>query len=243
MTGRQKGLTGSALKLIAIGCMLIDHIAWAFVPTFSLPGAVMHTFGRITAPVMCFMLAEGYRHTRNVRRYALRLLIFAAVSYLPFVYFESGSLPTLDTMFTMNMIYTLFCCLLGLWADEHLEGWKKTAAIGLLGAMTLIGDWPVLAMIFTLNFARNRGNWKRIVYVLGVTAGAFAVMLGLEYSAAGMNWYAVLLTALPQMGVLLAVPLLQRYNGEKGKNVGGKWLFYWFYPVHLTVLGILQAVI
>ena len=66
------GLTGNALKLIAVLCMLIDHIAWAFVPTASAAGVVMHIIGRITAPVMCFMLTEGYRYTSNFKGYVRR---------------------------------------------------------------------------------------------------------------------------------------------------------------------------
>ena len=56
--------------------MLIDHIAWAFVPTASLLGQVMHVIGRLTGPTMAYMLAEGYHYTRNVKKYAMRLGIF-----------------------------------------------------------------------------------------------------------------------------------------------------------------------
>lgn len=236
-------MTGSSLKLIAVVCMLIDHIAWAFVPTASVLGAVMHTAGRITAPVMCFMLTEGYRHTRNFKRYAVRLLLFAAISYLPFIYFESGSLPTAGTALTFNMMYTLFLCLLGLWTDEHLQGANRTISLALLGFLTIFGDWPVMALIFTVNFSRNRENRKRLVYVFAVTSAVFTVMMGYSYWMMGLKLGRALLCSLPQMGTLLALPLLDRYNGQKGRNIGGKWLFYWFYPVHLIVLGILQAVL
>lgn len=235
-------LTGSSLKLIAIACMLIDHIAWAFVPAESALGAVMHTIGRITAPTMCFMLTEGYRHTHNLKRYALRLLVFAVISYLPFIFFEYGSLPTAETALTFNMMYTLFLCLLGLWADEHLTGAYRTMALVLLGFLTIFGDWPVLALVFTINFFRNRETRKRMIYVFAVTSAVFTVMVGYTYWMMGYSFIEVLFCSLPQMGTLLALPLLDRYNGQKGKNIGGKWLFYGFYPVHLVVLGILQAV-
>ncbi len=236
-------LTGSSLKLIAIICMLIDHIAWAFVPTASLLAAVMHTFGRITAPVMCFMLTEGYRHTHDCKRYALRLLVFAVLSYLPFIYFETGGLPTAGDALTLNMIYTLFLTLLGLWADEHFTGAKKTAALVMLGFLTLFGDWPVMALIFALNFSRNRDNRRRLFYVFTVTSAVFTVMMGYTYWSMGFRLGRALLCSLPQMGTLLSLPLLDRYNGQKGRNTGGKWLFYWFYPVHLVILGFLQTVL
>ena len=59
------------LKYIVILAMLIDHIAWAFVPTASIPGQLMHFIGRLTAPTMAFFVAEGYIHTHNIKNYAL----------------------------------------------------------------------------------------------------------------------------------------------------------------------------
>ncbi|KFI86514.1 protein TraX [Bifidobacterium pullorum subsp. saeculare DSM 6531 = LMG 14934] len=35
-----------------------------------------------------------------------------------------------------------------------------------------------------------------------------------------------------------ALPFMLLYNGQRGRPV--KWLFYWFYPVHLTVITILM---
>lgn len=235
-------LTGSRLKLIAIVCMLIDHIAWGFVPTASVPGALMHTVGRITAPVMCFMLTEGYRHTHDFKRYALRLMIFAAVSYLPFIYFQYGCW-TFDNALTLNMIYTLFLCLLGLWADEHLKDADRTIALFVLGFLSLVGDWPVAALMFTLNFSRNRSDRKRLTYVFTVISAVFTAMMVYSCWIQGLKLGRALLCSLPEMGTLLALPLLDRYNGQKGKNVGGKWLFYWFYPVHLAILGLIRFVL
>lgn len=57
---RKPGITSDLLKLIAIIAMTVDHIAWAFVPFGSIAGQLMHVIGRLTAPIMCFMVAEGY---------------------------------------------------------------------------------------------------------------------------------------------------------------------------------------
>ena len=69
---RKKGLTSDILKLIAVIAMVIDHIAWAFIPFNSIAGQIMHVIGRLTAPIMCFMIAEGYYKTNNVKKYAQR---------------------------------------------------------------------------------------------------------------------------------------------------------------------------
>ena len=82
MTNTKGFLNRNQLKYLVIAAMLIDHIAWAFVPTASLLGQVMHVIGRLTGPTMAYMLAEGYHYTRNVKKYAMRLGIFAVISWL-----------------------------------------------------------------------------------------------------------------------------------------------------------------
>ena len=86
----QKGLTAFQLKLIAITAMLIDHLAWYYVDLDTGLGQLLHMVGRLTAPIMCFFIAEGYRHTRSLRRYAARLAVFALISQLPFTYYSLG---------------------------------------------------------------------------------------------------------------------------------------------------------
>ena len=71
MTNTKGFLNRNQLKYLVIAAMLIDHIAWAFVPTASLLGQVMHIIGRLTGPTMAYMLAEGYRYTRSVKKYAM----------------------------------------------------------------------------------------------------------------------------------------------------------------------------
>ena len=85
---QSNGLNRNQLKYLVIVAMLIDHIAWAFVPLDTLLGQVMHGIGRLTGPTMAYFVAEGYHYTRNVRKYAVRLGVFALFSWVPFVYFE-----------------------------------------------------------------------------------------------------------------------------------------------------------
>ncbi|MCI6375490.1 MAG: conjugal transfer protein TraX, partial [Clostridiales bacterium] len=77
MTGENKGLSGTALKAIAAGCMLLDHIAYFFGFTGAIP-AVFAMLGRLAAPLFLFCLAEGFAHTHDRRRYFLRIYAMAA---------------------------------------------------------------------------------------------------------------------------------------------------------------------
>ena len=99
--GSEYGLTGSTLKLFAIITMLIDHTGAAVVGTIIGLGnlrttdyelyrtlstlyRLMRGIGRLAFPVFCFLLVEGFFHTRSVRKYCERLFLFALVSEFPF---------------------------------------------------------------------------------------------------------------------------------------------------------------
>ena len=59
MTNTKGFLNRNQLKYLVIAAMLIDHIAWAFVPTASLLGQVMHVIGRLTGRTKDIILAGG----------------------------------------------------------------------------------------------------------------------------------------------------------------------------------------
>ena len=86
----KKPLSSNAIKLIAIAAMTVDHIAWAVFPGYPkefLP-LLMHLIGRITCPIMCYCIAEGYHYTRNIRKYTARLFVFALISHFCYIYFS-----------------------------------------------------------------------------------------------------------------------------------------------------------
>ena len=68
------------LKVIALITMTIDHIGLTFgIDPF-------RYIGRLALPLFCFMIAEGVIHTRNFKKYALRLGIMAAAISLRWFY-------------------------------------------------------------------------------------------------------------------------------------------------------------
>lgn len=76
--------TSNQLKLIAIIAMLIDHCVIVFVPHIYAAYQILRIPGKLTAPIMCYLIAEGYYHTSNLRRYMIRLLVMAVISHFPF---------------------------------------------------------------------------------------------------------------------------------------------------------------
>lgn len=237
---KAEGLTADAVKWVAIAAMLIDHIAWGFVPLDTALGQVMHIIGRITAPTMCFFIAEGYAHTRNIKRYALRLGTFAVLSQVPFTLFQYGSFRfaaagRVSEVF--SVIYTLFLSLLAVWAWDTIRSRSlRTLAVIGLCILALPGDWMFIDIMFTLVFWIYRGDFKnQAIWFTVFTTGMVAFFV-ISSVLSGRPAY----NEMFQVGVLLCLPLLRLYNGERGGGRSSKWTFYVFYPAHLLVLGLFR---
>jgi len=75
-------MTGFSLKMLALITMIIDHIGATFS---SVAGTrSLRIIGRLAFPIYAFLISEGCRHTRNFKKYLLRLFIFAFISEIPF---------------------------------------------------------------------------------------------------------------------------------------------------------------
>lgn len=233
-----RGFTAHSLKLIAAAAMLADHFAWLFLGTYSAPGQLLHVIGRTTIPIMCFFIAQGYYQTRSRTRYAARLAVFAVISQIPYHYFMTGNLNVLSTPVRLNVLFTLLFALLSLSILDRMR-YQPFWWLGLMLLMLLasFGDWSVFAVIFTMIFAANRLDLKRQMLLFTGAAAATAGFLA---------WSNSLLSDAPpwggffQFGLLLAVPLLLCYNGQRGTSPAGKWFFYVFYPLHLIVLTVIH---
>lgn len=231
-------ITAYQLKVIAIVAMTIDHIAWMWVPATSPAGQIMHTIGRITAPIMCYLLAEGYIHTHNVRKYTLRLGITAVISAFAFCFFATGRILPAKGQPNLGMIYTLFLALLALrtYDSERITGWKKRAVMVVLFAASLLGDWAGIGVIWPLMFYILRFDRKMQFKLYGYTAVAFAALINIE---AAYKDPAHPYASFFQFGTMLALPLLNCYQGELGGKRSGKWFFYAFYPLHLVIIRLI----
>ena len=83
----RSGLSGNELKVIAIIAMAADHLAWTLWPGYANKEwwlIALHLFGRLAAPTMWFMIAEGYTHTSNLKKYLQRLFVFAVLSHFAY---------------------------------------------------------------------------------------------------------------------------------------------------------------
>ncbi len=229
----KRGLSAAALKWIALVTMTVDHFGASRLFEVLAFGAGMawepanriymtlRLIGRLAFPIYCFLLTEGFRHTRSRKRYALRLGAFALLSEIPFDLAVTGL--WWDTAY-QNVFFTLFFGLLALMlAQPRYEKGERRAAFFIVLAFALAAEllktdygFFGVALIAVFHFLREREVEK---YLAG---GALLAGLGtLELAA-----------------VFSFVPI-HFYDGRKGRTGPVlKWAFYLWYPVHLLAFGL-----
>lgn len=244
---KSKILNSNQLKLIAIIAMTVDHIAWAMFdgyPSALLP-LVMHIIGRLTCPIMCYFIAEGYHYTRNINKYTFRLFAFAFVSHFAYI-FASNDFVDFKSFIPfyygnfLNQTSVMWSLAWGLVmlriADsKRIKSIYKVLLVILICIITLSSDWSCIAALCIMAIGTNRGDFrKQMSWMI-----FYVALYSLVYFFAIDKAYGVL-----QMGVVLSIPVIAMYNGKRGKNPKinkfMKWFFYIFYPVHLFVIGLIN---
>lgn len=202
-------LSSFQLKCIAIITMTIDHIGAILFPQV----LWLRYVGRIAFPIFCFLLVEGYFHTRNIEKYLLRLGVFACISEIPYDMAFRGNVLDMEYQ---NVFFTLF---LGVGMMYYLERYRETGK-------------KLLCVLLTMWLANT----------LSVDYGYKGILLiAIYYFLRGQKKEKMLLAAcwnllwgkIQSFGAL-ATLLLMNYHGEKGRSM--KYFFYAFYPIHLLIL-------
>lgn len=233
----RKGLNSNQLKLIAIIAMTIDHLAWTIFPGYSTVWWVMlmHIIGRLTAPIMWFFIAEGYHHTRNIKKYAVRLFTLALISHFAYNFcFGISFIPFKTSVFNQTgVVWSLAWGLVGLYITENpkLKNWIKILSILLICVITFPSDWSCIAAMAVVFIGSNRGNFKKQMLWMMIWTFIYALVY---------FFFIDKVYALIQLGTCLTIPLLRLYNGERGSWKGMGKVFYAYYPLHLVICGIIR---
>lgn len=210
-------MSAFTLKIIALVTMIIDHVGAVFFPNI----LWLRYIGRLAMPIYAFMLVQGYNHTRNFTRYAIRIAVFAVLSEFPYdflfrnVWLEFGK---------QNVLFTFLCALLVM---KALDASAKSRNIFLfIIAVSLIwlphflkfdyGMYGTLMVLSFFLFQKYRG----------IDAIAFSALTYGKYTYDGNE------TQL--WAIAASIPILL-YNGKRGP-VSMKYFFYIAYPAHLLVL-------
>jgi hypothetical protein len=235
---REKYVSGSTLKIIAVISMLIDHVGAGILGRVIMAGGLgydyaalvkvyrlMRGVGRIAFPIYCFLLVEGFMHTRDVKKYAMRLAIFSIISEIPFdlAFWSRLSYPG-----HQNVFFTLFlglCAMSGMeYAKEHVQNQVAciiaqiaVCAVCMGAASFLATDYEAIGVFCIIIFYLYRYN-----RLMQVVAGCVVFC----------TW---------ELPALVAFIPIYFYNGKRGLNI--KYFFYAFYPVHLLLVYLVAVYI
>ena len=233
-------LNSNALKFIAIIAMTIDHLICVISPNYPIDWWILllHIVGRITAPIMWFCVAEGYHHTHNLKKYITRMFVFAIISHFAYNFaFGIPFVPFQTTVFNQtSVIWSLAWGLvvLAINDNEQLRTWTKVVLILAICVLTFCSDWSCIAVLAIANIGKHRGNFRKQM---------MEMVIYVAFYAAVYFFFVNKVYGLIQMFVVLSIPFLKAYNGERGKWKGMKWFFYFYYPAHLVLCGIIRILI
>lgn len=205
------------IKIIAIVSMLIDHMGVVFFPNvFSL-----RVIGRLAMPLFAWGIAYGYIQTKNIRKYAFRILLLAIISQFPYyILFNNGCL---NICFTL--VAGLFCVHI---YEQRMPLVLRVLYIGSICFIvnTFDFEYGIYAVLLVLIYH----VFYRKYYIL------FALIVALTIWAIDFyNYNSIQLISIISLGLIFQ---LEKFNFKINKIFN-----YSFYPVHMLFLLIAKMYI
>lgn len=208
------------LKIIGIITMFLDHYHYIVGGS-----EILNVIGRIAFPIFAFTLNEGYVHTRSLKKYLLRLFIFAVSIQMPSILFGYD--------YPMNIFFTLFLGLLSIYIF-NLKKMNVILKIILIGFILFFSqkfklDYGIYGILVIINFNIFRNNKFKILMnflVLNIYNVIFPKVFDLPDT---------------QLFSLISLVFIFMYNGEKGRSM--KYFFYLFYPIHFFILEVIKFIL
>ena len=225
---------------------------------------LLRGIGRLAFPIFIFLMVEGFYYTHDRKKYFFRMVLFSLISEIPFdMAFQrtlsmgwSQKIPLMDFS-GQNVFFTLTLGFLAIWLTDNI--------LSLTGKKN--SDGVINSDYSTEGTSEKKSSF---LFVLLQIIGIFAVVVCCCYAAEymetdydsigvlamfacylvkkkGGNYVLMMLAPVvilifmssSEATALVNLIFVFFYHGKKGRNIN-KWFFYFFYPVHLLILGIVQ---
>lgn len=226
------------LKIIACFTMFIDHVGYI---VFDGHSSWFNYVGRLAFPIFAFQISEGYIHTHDVKKYFLRLILFAFISQIPFLLFHS----IINNELGLNVIFTLF---LGLIAIIIYDKYNKfvgvfSAIIFGIIAHFLNSDYSFYGVGITfLFYVFNKNKCLLAISFIIATLMQYSYLILVYYNYGFEFLKNVFIIYLPYfICTIFSIIIILCYNKKKGPST--KYFFYLFYPLHMILIYILSFVL
>jgi hypothetical protein len=184
------------------------------------------------------LIAEGYYHTKNIKKYIFRLFVLAIISHFAYaIAFDKDIIPFKNSVFDQtSIIWALMLGLIALAIRKSkalkIKMWQRSIIIFIIVWAAFPADWSSPAALAVLYMGINHGNFKKQMASLVICIALYAIVYAIFLNVV----YGIL-----QMLIVLAIPILYQYNGQRGKWNGMKWLFYIYYPLHMIIFGFIRS--
>lgn len=224
-------MSSFSLRLLALLCMFADHAGLALFPSVG----AFRCVGRLAFPLYCFLLVQGYTHSRDVRAYGRRLLLMALISEIPFDMLIFGRIAS---GMEQNVFFSLIFGLIAMQSSDALR--DKPLYAGFAAAALCMGamlcrvsyGWLGVALCMCIHFLYDRRLRMAVWIACILLIYSFSLLL----SGVTMSWVLVSFCAL-----LSLLPILC-YNGKRGLRVPLiTFAFYAAYPLHIAALLVIRA--
>ena len=210
--------------------MVFDHVGDLFFPD----AMWFRMIGRLSMPVFSFCIAEGFTHTKDKKKYLLRLGVFALISEIPFDLAFEGKVGFSHQNIMLSFFLAVAALMLYDWvADEENPERKHSPVVKTVLGVCIVAAISVLSFLLRADYTFFAVIAVFLFYVFRkrhplIRAGAGVAFLSITrtigyYCTTGFSF----------------IPLAM-YNGKKGKGL--KWMFYLFYPGHLLLLAAIKRI-
>lgn len=225
------------LKLVALGAMIVDHTAFFLLANGLLtlaPYNLMRAIGRIAFPIYCFLLVNGFEKTSDRCRYLSRLMLFAALSQIPysllFAYNSSFSLAQAASLgLAQNGVLCIAVALCALAAYAILVGVDRRFAC--LALFFLFGS-----LRLSLFGVELLGDALNVFYTLAFGLASMMALEGLVHQEAPL--YKVLPAALILLFSILLFQPGADYAWQGLALLLALWLCRRCRPAQLVVMAL-----
>ena len=235
--------TSMSLHIMAMIFMLFDHLWGTIVPG----NDWMTCIGRLSFPIFAFMIVEGYFHTKNLKKYVLRLLVFAIISEIPFNLAMSSRIVN---PMHQNVLWSFLISIGLIYWNEKAKAtqkiWKQivvgciSVILGyILGIVTMVDYYHAgILTVLAFYFFRQKKWWSYL--------GQFVCLWYINTEILGGFGYEIPLFGktifIHRQGfALLALIPIWLYRGKQGYHSKIlQYVYYAFYPVHLLILGLIK---
>ena len=239
------GVSSNVIKVIAILIMTFDHFCkiilyWLannvlynsqnFRLIYKLIFSVFYEIGQMAFPLFAFLLVQGFLHTKNIYKYFFSLLSFGFISEIFFFLAFYNNLVYLQHQ---NVFFTLSFGLLLLFTLKKVQ---------LKFNNDFLSNFAIQATLCCL--------FMFLSFILNFDHGVRGLLLILIFyyfrncRLISLLFFLLLYCLFHSLNIYLLFPciIILLYNGKRGKKKF-KYLFYFYYPLHLIVLYIVKILI